>query len=144
MLTFGQFSGRRGQSRSIWPVFFAQVPLGPGPKWPGPKKLVQSAPKHLQTVENVDTKTASSPYILHCSSVLSSTGSRCRGCIQFSTVLKVFWGRLDQFFGPRSSGAWPQWHLCKKTGQIDLDWPLRPENWPKVSIDSRCLVSQNL
>ena len=30
--------------------------------------------------------------------------------------LKVFWGRLDQFFGPSSSGAWPQWHLCKKNG----------------------------
>ena len=48
--------------------------------------------------------------------------------------------------GPIGPIFWPQviWSLApmalmqKKTGQIDLDWSLRSENWPKVSIDSRC------
>ena len=43
-------------------------------------------------------------------------GARCRFRIHIFDRLKVFWGRLDQFFGPRSSGAWLQWHLCKKNG----------------------------
>ena len=43
-------------------------------------------------------------------------GARCRFRIHIFDRLKVFWGRLDQFFGPRSFGAWPQWHLCKKNG----------------------------
>ena len=43
-------------------------------------------------------------------------GARCRFRIHIFDRLKVFLGRLDQFFGPRSSGAWLQWHLCKKNG----------------------------
>ena len=57
--------------------------------------------------------------------------------------------------GPIGPIFWLQviWSLApialmqKKTGQIGLDWRLRPENRPKVSIDYRCLVSlvsQNL
>ena len=127
MLTFGQFSGRRGQSRSIWPVFFASVPLEPGSRWSGAKKLVQSAPKHLQTAENVETKTASRAQ--YCS-VLNPHYGR----------LKVLGGRLDQFFGPRSSGAWLQWHWCKKNGSNRPTPTLRPKNQPKVSIVARWYV----
>ena len=59
---------------------------------------------------------------------------------------------FEGVLGPIGPIFWAQviWGLApmalvqKKTGQIDLDWPLRPENWPKVSIEPRCYVSQNL
>ena len=48
--------------------------------------------------------------------------------------LKVLGGRLDQFFGFRSSGAWLQLHSCKKKpGQIGVIGPCGRKTGQKLA-----------
>ena len=103
------------------PVFLHQCHWGQAPIGPIRKKWPKTASNTLYRLKTwVQSR--------HRENLKSNEEieARCRFRIHIFDRLKVFWGRLDQFFGPRSSGAWLQCHLCKKTGQIDLDWPLRP------------------